>query len=410
MSFYCSNYRPFCSKCECEPNKPFHDRVNDFFSEAKEEEVDCQYCKQKNVTKQAETLFNGLPSCRECRKKSAVNIIARDSTNQKIVLTQVSSTRDGGNLLPSLRNPLVLKSLEGDCISKLIKSPRYVEFKSPRYLDFNSPKFTDENAAPTTHYNANPTVSHYDYGNTRKDENGFEPNNARKVPPLRGLVMSSLVLSPRNMNVDNNMNIVRSSVNSGLLSVASSLSDLSLAKEQFNKSMKDSIQPDKKMKDGKVSDFFAKVKKNGFKGMKGLLFSSLSSAKNSEKVFYEKCGKQCPLLMVVVMQSGFCFGGFWYNALDKAGEKADKLAGLFSTQDLSKLSFYRINDGAVKHTPNGISFGNPVNLKVSLDDITQSVCKLEMPLKSPNDDVMLFRIDQEPKWHQQIKEIAVYKL
>lgn len=47
----------------------------------------------RGVTKHAESLFNGVPSCRECKKnKSILNFVAKSKTgNSHVIVTQIAS-------------------------------------------------------------------------------------------------------------------------------------------------------------------------------------------------------------------------------------------------------------------------------------------------------------------------------
>ncbi len=83
----------FCEDCLTADPDILQDRLTIDFSEAKEEETDCHFCNTRSMNRQAEVLYNGYPSCRECRKrKSVMNFVAQtQDTNQKFIVTQVSN-------------------------------------------------------------------------------------------------------------------------------------------------------------------------------------------------------------------------------------------------------------------------------------------------------------------------------
>lgn len=113
-------YRPYCDHCE----RAYHERASSNFSEAKEEELECHYCKQRNISEPAETLFNGLPSCMKCRKKSSVSVIARSTTSQRIVHNHMTSDKGCGDQPAGLREPLNPIVKNG---GNLIKQPEVSE-------------------------------------------------------------------------------------------------------------------------------------------------------------------------------------------------------------------------------------------------------------------------------------------
>ena len=388
------DYYPFCTSCEQE-SRPFISRQQTRFSEAKEEELDCQYCKQKNLHRPAETLFNGLPSCRECKKKQAVNIIARNSINQKIVLTQVNCSRDG-DLIPTIRSPTAFTSLEGDFFTKAVKAARY-------------DALNDENCCPNL-----------DTASSNRDSVGHglslhDVTSVQSKQPSRSTRngKSSIVLSSWNSNLETSGNPLRASMSSTCSSITTP-SDFSQIVKEVNTSVKKaraSAQPDRKISEPQVLQFFKTLKKIGSRAMKKQLLYSMIPGKPSEKPYLSKCQNQSPLLFLIQLQSGICFGAFISKPLSsKAAELKDKKAVLFSTQDISRVSFYRVHTDHICYTSNCISFGNPMISEIHLEEASSMICNLEIPYKSPCGDVCLWRIDQEPNWHKQIKEVSIYSL
>lgn len=86
----------FCDDCLSKDSRAVQDRTTIDFSEAKEEETECYYCNLSGMPRPAEVLFNGFPSCRECRRRrNVMNFVAKtNENNQKVIVTQVSLNKD----------------------------------------------------------------------------------------------------------------------------------------------------------------------------------------------------------------------------------------------------------------------------------------------------------------------------
>jgi hypothetical protein len=89
----------FCESCRTKESIMMQEKMNSLFSEAKEEETECQYCFQRGIRRDAETLLDGIPACRDCRKgKNVVNYVT-GSSGQKVVVTQVTSKENEDDIV-----------------------------------------------------------------------------------------------------------------------------------------------------------------------------------------------------------------------------------------------------------------------------------------------------------------------
>jgi len=85
----------FCEDCLTKDPDVYKDKTTLDYSEAKEEETECYYCKNSGITRNAEVLLQGYPACRECRRrKNVVNFVAKTDSNQKVLVTQIAAAKD----------------------------------------------------------------------------------------------------------------------------------------------------------------------------------------------------------------------------------------------------------------------------------------------------------------------------
>ena len=135
----------FCEECLAKDPQVSQDRHTVDFSEAKEEETECYYCNISGMPRPAEVLFNGFPSCRECRRRrNVVNFVAKaNETNQKVIVTQVSMNKE------ALPTATFHKHNESTQFPKQFNI-------DPRYASTQDPKtFRDQNVALTRGHNPN---------------------------------------------------------------------------------------------------------------------------------------------------------------------------------------------------------------------------------------------------------------
>jgi len=371
----------FCESCRTRDAEKLPEKANTVnFSEAKEEETECYYCASRGLTKQAEVLFNGYPSCRECRKsKNVMNFVTKSaSSNQKIVVTQVAA-KDGvkeGDVIMNIsentfkpQHPKVMKSVDftGMNLNPLGQSPN--SYRQERY---------------------NPLLMGEDFD---------DPN----LMQLKAEYLSPRLASP-GMLADPLINPTK-------LSPHHARGQTSVDFYKLMKSQDLTPQVTTRSSDPKVVDFFAKVNQKGIKTHKSNLLYSGQSDKFSGKKFHEKCDQKGPLLIIIFLNSGYMFGGFMTKELNpKLVDVSDPFCGLFSTIDGKTIDFYSVSQGKINYTPNGVSFGNPILLSINFDNLNQLVCNFELVSYDPFGRKIPFKVEKGMELSSIITDIAVYKL
>jgi len=168
-------------------------------------------------------------------------------------------------------------------------------------------------------------------------------------------------------------------------------------------------KPLAKMSEPKVIDFFKKINEQGISSLKNQLLYSSTIDGFSGKKFHQKCDQKSPIIVLIMLDNGFRIGGFTYKSLDqKNAEVSDNLAGLICTYDSKKIDFYPVSNNKILYQPYGITFGNPANLNLNLEDLNAFSCNLELGYYDPNGKKVIFSSGEKKDWAKLVKEVAVY--
>ena len=442
-SYYDSpqNLGQFASKSICESclksseAKNLSDRLN--FSEVKEEEKDCHYCHQEHIKRSAETLFNGRPSCKECKKKNFINFVSPTMTGQRIMITQVVQTNSNQN------SPLIDLSVRPGEESSLYKSRTVTMF--PPNLNLTNQTFDIPEGPLTNRSNHGkaislkneselknklrinlPNESHNELQNSRLQlgciddssdygsDNGFSfPQqflSARCTPLNSPKTIFHPLLTPKSKS--NNQNYfmhVKQSQSSNLSKAPNNELNTSLSSfisgiEIYESKKEEGSSSPKKIefRDAKVGDILSKILTGGINSVKSNLVYLASKDTLGSKFFHSKCDGKAPLILALMLQSGAVFGGFMYKALNpKSLEIKDEKAGLFYTVENNNIMFQKVIKDVIIYKKTGVIFGNPIMLEINFDTLNNVIWNIDSKLNSS--------VKKTPEWSKHIKDILVLK-
>ena len=430
------NLVQFASKSICEScqksseTKNLSDRIN--FSEAKEEEKDCHYCYEEHIKCSAETLFNGRPSCKECKKKNFISFVSPIITGQKIMITQVVKNNN------NQYNTLIAST------SSSQKSPQKNRTISmfPSTINFNNQNMDYQEQPQST------SATHAKTFSLNNDE-GFKTklktNLQHKKTNLQliidesddgsdlGISLPQPFLSVKNSTaqkifVNNNstprtnkddengkntiidyanvkrsqfrkldiipvdvLNTPTSSIHSGGDANESKKSDTPLSVRILE------------FRDPKLFNLLHKILSGEMTALKSNLIYSISKDKLGSKYFHFKCDGKAPIILALILQSGAIFGGFIYKTLDpKISEKKDEMAGLFYSVENNQIMFHKVSEKVVIYKKTGIVFGNPTMLEINFDTLNNINWNIDLKENSPTKKGL--------EWNKFIKDIIVLKL
>ena len=426
------SYKFICESCQkSSDTRNLSDRLD--FSEAKEEEKDCHYCYEEHIKCSAETLFNGRPSCKECKKKNSISFMSPKITGQKIMITQVVKT-----------NPLILSPPASS-----YKKSSYHHRAISMFPSMINNQCINYQGAQSTNANHTKTLSlKNDSGSNTKTKLKLNPqyqmDDCSDYSSDSGISLPQPFLSARNsiahkiffennspsklnrddendknmvMDFDSNTKTSKSkkldiavmptnTINGLNISTSSTISTFSGGEvNELKKIEKPLLAGIIKFRDPKVVNILYNILSGDMIALKNNIIYLASKDTLGSKYFHFKCDNKAPIILALILKSGAIFGGLTYKPLDsKITEVKDEMAGIFYSVENKEIILHKVSGDVVIYKKTGVVFGNPIMLEINFDILNNIIWSIDLKENSPSN------LKKTPEWKKYIRDVMVLKL
>ncbi|KAL4466896.1 hypothetical protein ABPG74_010493 [Tetrahymena malaccensis] len=389
--------------------------------EEKEEETECYYCMKSNqVCNQAVLLYKGKACCLQCKQSNIVNYIAAPDGKQRTIVTRKQESGQYYSV------PSTSAQSQSQLQSQLNKPPQQLQFPNSTKSSSNQmPKggFFPSKFSSNHQKHQSEMVLNKNFDDQGIDNNLIQSAHYTQQFPIQNYdsvsqICFNLHLEQRNgSNSQNNTPSHKKNNNTEPQLERSQ----NFSKEVANSSNLDMQTSPKSyipvptapqiiFKDSKIESILKDILLKGQSyAQKKSVMSLLENRKNfSSQKFHEKLDKKKQILYLVILKSGFIFGGYHYASLKSQKDKFidDNHCGLFSMQG-NDINFYPVEDNKIIYFDNGVWFGKPPCLILNFDMIDKCFCNKEFIFLTPLGENQTLQFGPTTKWNQIIQDICI---